>query len=165
MKNIVLIGFMGSGKSTIGKRLSEVLNLKFIDTDAYIEHNNGKINDIFKLKGEEYFRKLETSVLKELIGKEGLVVATGGGIVTDVNILLLQKLGTVFYLKISEETAVKRLKTDTQRPLLAENKVQAIKNLMNKRKNLYISASDITIEADNLSVNDIISRIKMNITR
>lgn len=159
MKNLILIGFMGSGKSSVGKEISRISGRKLIDTDTYIEKNNIKISDIFRLKGEAYFRELETSLLKELTHEKGLVISTGGGIVTEKNIPLLNKLGKVFYLKISEETAIKRLSEDTERPLLTGDRVEKIKSLMKSRESLYLSAANEIIKADDLTVKELANQV------
>ena len=100
--NVILIGFMGAGKTTIGEKLASRMNRRMIDTDAYIVAKEGmSINDIFASKGEEYFRELETNVIKELTKTtHNAIISTGGGMpLRDENAKLLRKLGKVFYLK------------------------------------------------------------------
>ena len=121
MNNIVLIGFMGSGKTTFGRWVSRRHNRKFYDTDEYIEKKqNTTISEIFAMKGEEAFRDMETETVKELSDTlDNCVISVGGGLVLrEVNRELLRKLGTVVYLKASEEELCKRLSKDTKRPLL-----------------------------------------------
>ena len=110
-KNIILTGMMGAGKTTVGKELATIMNCNFIDLDETIEKNYGKISDIFKQKGEEYFRQIETLELKKLNIQETFVLSTGGGIVLkDENIKILQTLGYVFYLEASTDTIYERIK-------------------------------------------------------
>lgn len=163
MKNIVLTGFMGSGKTTIAKAIERKMGISFVDTDELIEtYEQSKISEIFNLKGEKYFRKLETKILKNLIEADGLkVLSTGGGIITnEENILLLKQLGTVFYLRIKPETVVKRLDGDVTRPLLlGEDKFAKVEKLMNERKEAYEKTADVTIDVDDISVEKIVGKI------
>ena len=163
MKNIVLIGFMGSGKTTVGKSLEEKTDMVFVDTDELIEAYEGcKISDIFTDKGETYFRRLENETLKNLLeSADDKIISTGGGIITNQdNIPLLKQLGKVYYLKIKPETVVKRLEGDKTRPLLmGENKLVKVEQLMSGRKELYEMAADKTIDTDYLSVNEIVDII------
>ena len=168
MKNIILVGFMGSGKTTIGKALEEKTDMVFVDTDELIEAYEGcKISEIFADKGEAYFRRLENETLKELLeSTDNKVISTGGGIITNQdNIPLLKQLGKVYYLKIKPETVVKRLEGDKTRPLLmGENKFVKVEQLMSGRKELYEIAADKTIDTDYLSVNEIVDIILENFT-
>ena len=168
MKNIVLIGFMGSGKTTVGKALEEKTDMVFVDTDELIEAYEGcKISDIFTDKGETYFRRLENETLKNLLATtDNKVISTGGGIVTNqANIPLLKQLGKVFYLRIKPETVVERLEGDKTRPLLiGEDKLVKVEQLMTDRKELYEMAADKTIDTDYLSVNEIVDIILENFT-
>ena len=121
MKSIILIGYMGAGKSTIGKILAEKKQIPFFDTDIGIEEKQGrKISEIFRQEGEEYFRGLETDMLEELKEqKQKQVIATGGGLPMKVeNQELLKKIGVIFYLVVKKETILERLREDKSRPLL-----------------------------------------------
>ena len=168
MKNIVLIGFMGSGKTTVGKALEESTNMSFVDTDELIEAYEGsKIRNIFENKGEAYFRRLENETLKNLLScTDHKIISTGGGIVTNQdNVTLLKQLGKVFYLRIKPETVVARLEGDKTRPLLmGEDKLIKVEGLMDSRKELYEIAADKTINADCLSINEIVCRILEDFT-
>lgn len=138
--NIILCGFMGCGKSTVGKRLAQRLNYTFVDTDSLIENKeNMSVSAIFSEKGEQYFRNIESEVAKELSGKEGLVIATGGGMMLcEKNAENLNKTGLCFWLKVTSKTVLKRLKDDTSRPLLQRaDKETAIKELMEIREPIY----------------------------
>lgn len=122
MNNIILVGYMGCGKTTVGKNVAKNKSFTFIDTDEMIEKQQGKkISEIFDKNGEAAFRDMETEYLKQLLGsnQENLVISTGGGMaVREENRKLLAKLGRVIYLKVSPEVVYDRLKTDTTRPLL-----------------------------------------------
>lgn len=163
MKNIVLIGFMGSGKTTVGKALEAKTGRKFMDTDELIEANEGcKISDIFADKGEEYFRKLENDTLKRLLDEsEARIISTGGGIVVNsVNIPLLRRIGKVVYLRIKPETVIKRLEGDKSRPLLmGEDKLLKVERLLAYRKELYEVAADKIIDADRILADEIADKI------
>ena len=168
MKNIVLIGFMGSGKTTIGKALEEKTDMVFVDTDELIEAYEGcKISEIFVDKGEAHFRRLENETLKNLLAStDNKIISTGGGIITNhANIPLLKQLGKVYYLKIKPETVVKRLEGDKTRPLLmGDDKLVKVEQLMADRKELYEMAADKTIDTDGLSVSEIVYRILEDFT-
>lgn len=163
-KNIILIGFMGTGKSSVGKRLAKKMNYNFIDTDAYIEELEGKkISDIFNEKGEEYFRKLETKVVKDLSHKlEGYIVATGGGLpLRRANQKPLRNMGTVIYLKSSENTIYQRLKYDTTRPLLqGDNPKEKIHKILKQREPIYRRVCHRYIKTDNRSFEQIVEEIE-----
>ncbi len=159
--NIVLCGFMGCGKSTVGKLLAERLGYTFCDSDAVIEQREGTtISNIFAQKGEGYFRELEKKVIRELSEQFGLVIATGGGAVLNTeNADNLRKTGLVIFLDVTPETVLKRLEGDTTRPLLMrDDKESAVRELMAKRKPLYASAGHYSVSADN-SAEDIADEI------
>lgn len=152
-KNIVLCGFMGSGKSTIGKRLSRQLGMPFYDSDAFVEQKAGKtVSDIFAQEGEESFRKLETECIKELSQMQGVVIATGGGVVMrPENVAYLKQNGAIVYLNPSLRRLIRNLLTDHSRPLLeGGNKVQKIKTLRAKRHKTYQKVCDVEIKKDKL---------------
>jgi len=159
--NIILTGFMGSGKTAVGKRLAKRLGYTFLDTDLLIEEKTGKsISDIFSKDGEDYFRDIETLILTELTGINDHVIATGGGIVTrKENIRRLRELGFIIWLKASPETIFKRVSTKTHRPLLkVDNPLEQIKRLMSQREQSY-SEADLTIDTDGYEVDDIVNII------
>lgn len=140
-KNIVLIGMPGSGKSTIGKKLSEMLERPFFDTDSEIKKSEGKSpSDIIKEQGEEYFRKVETKVLAEISKKSGFVIATGGGIVTrPENTILLKQNSTVFYLDRPLSDLPKKDRPLTER--------YGVEELFKIRSPLYETTADFKVEA------------------
>lgn len=153
MSNIILIGFMGCGKTTFGKWIAANKGMVFCDTDELIEADEGRcINDIFAADGEEYFRELETECIKKLINDaDNMVISVGGGLpVREVNRGLLKQLGTVVYLNTSKEELVKRLRGDKTRPLLKGGDLeQRITELMSRRKAIYEAAADIAVSTDN----------------
>ena len=131
-KNILLIGFMGTGKSTISRRLHKLLEMKEIDTDALIASREGmSISDIFATKGEEAFRNMETELLRELKNERNLIISCGGGMaLRDENAEIMKEAGTVVWLTAKPETILKRVEHDESRPLLRGNKnVPFIENL------------------------------------
>lgn len=162
--NIVLIGFMGSGKTTVGIELAKRRNMNFIDTDAYIEKNAGKsITEIFAQDGEEAFRKLETEVLMNLRDTvSNTVFSTGGGMPLRVeNARLLKEIGKVFYLTAANQVIYDRVKEDSQRPLLqGENPYGKICELMKQRTPLYEMAADVLVDTNSNDLVDVIQRIQ-----
>ncbi|MDE5872604.1 MAG: shikimate dehydrogenase, partial [Lachnospiraceae bacterium] len=161
--NIVLVGYMGSGKTTIGKCISCELGYEFIDTDEYIVKKEGmSINDIFSKKGEEYFRRLETDTVREFgTVLHNAVIATGGGLpMRDENRKLLKDLGTVYYLKTEADTIFKRISGNEDRPLLlCENPYERICSMLNEREPNYLLSADVLIYTDNKSVEDVAREI------
>lgn len=164
MRNIVLIGFMGSGKTTVGIRLSYRMRMPFLDTDKEIERRQGRwIKDIFAADGEEGFRRLETDCLRQLAERcRGHIVSTGGGLpMREENRVLLKKLGTVLYLKAEPETIYGRLKGDENRPLLqGANPEEKIRRLMAEREAGYQAAADVVLRVDGKGFHAIIKEIR-----
>lgn len=158
--NRVLIGFMGSGKTTFGKALAEKLDMQFLDTDAYIEKQAGKsIADIFAEDGEEAFRKLETETLTYLRDNlENTVLATGGGMpLRECNARLLKETGRVFYLTAAPQVIYDRVKDSTDRPLLqGENPYGRICELMKERRSRYESAADVLVDTNSNDMEEIL---------
>ena len=143
---ICIIGMPGSGKSTIGSLLSEKLQYKFIDLDNEIEINTGlKIKEIFRNRGEDSFRKLETATLKELIDKDNVVISTGGGTILK-NEEILKKSYNIF-LNCDLSELIKRASRNKNRPLLSSNVESKMKDLFNERKDLYNKIADLKIDA------------------
>lgn len=150
MKNIVLTGFMGTGKTEVGRLLARKLGYKFIDADSVIEEDQKMpITEIFKRFGEPYFRDIESKVIKRLSEMEGVVISTGGGaVLRQENMDNLRKNGIIICLMASPETIYERTKKDTSRPLLqVENPLQRIKELLDFRRPYYEKA-DIMIDTD-----------------
>ncbi len=150
--NIILIGFRGTGKSTIGRIVAQRLGQEFIDADVYLEQKTGRsIKDIFAKDGENVFRAIETQVLEELCLQDGRVIATGGGAVTrDENVRRLKKSGIIVLLEADVDTIFKRIHRDVhlqqRRPALTDmNEYQEIEYLVEFRKPLYDKAADLVI--------------------
>ena len=169
--HIILIGFMGSGKTTIGQKLADYYHYDMIDTDKLIVENQKKsIADIFESDGEEYFRTLETETLKELSQtlKLPTIIGTGGGMpINEANHELLRSIGKpsqrgvrIVYLKTSPETIVNRLKDDKTRPLLKETDTRTkVNELLIKRNPVYEEIADIIIETNNKTPQQIVDEI------
>lgn len=163
MKHVILIGFMGCGKSTVGIRLSYRIRRVVEDTDKRIEREQKKsISEIFAEQGEAYFRDLETDLLKRLGEEKGFkIISTGGGLpLREENRELLHKLGKVIYLRIKPETVYNRLKNDKTRPLLqGDNPLEKIENLMGQRSSIYESAADVIVDVDDKTMEQILGEI------
>jgi shikimate kinase len=157
--SIVLIGFMGSGKTTLGKWIAENQGYIFVDTDELIETEEGRtINEIFATDGEEYFRNLETQVIGRLAEDDRkLVISVGGGLpVRDENRKLMRRAGRVVYLNTGVDELERRLKGDTTRPLLAGSDLRKkITDLMEKRERLYLDAADVVVDTENRTFEEI----------
>ena len=152
--NIVLIGFMGAGKSTISEFLKTVFAMEVIEMDQIIAERQGmSISDIFETYGEEYFRDLETNLLIEMQSKKNMVISCGGGVpMRERNVVEMKKNGRVVLLTAKPETILNRVKDNHDRPLLEGNKtVPFIADLMEKRREKYQAAADIVIETDDKS--------------
>lgn len=160
LANLVLVGLMGSGKTTVGKLAAQSLGFQFIDTDDLIIQHAGKtIPDIFASEGEAGFRKQETECLQRLVEQQQqhCVIATGGGIVTQPqNLELLKQLGYIIWLYASPNTLHHRTSHSNDRPLLRNSDPAAtLKNLLEARGELYAQAADLKITTDDLSAPDV----------
>lgn len=158
--NIILVGYMGCGKSTVGKSLARLCDYVFLDTDEYIEQKHEmSIKDIFENQGENAFRDMETECIKEMIeaNMEGYVISTGGGMaVREINRELLKKVGMVVYLRVKPETVYERIKDDTTRPLLqCEDPLSKIKSMIAERTSFYEDVADKVVDVDNIKQYDI----------
>ena len=164
---IFIVGPMASGKSTLGKKLAQTLNIDFIDTDKEIEKKAGaEISWIFEVEGEKGFRERERKALEESIKEDDVVISTGGGIVTvKKNRDLIAVKGKVIYLKTPLELQLKRTEKDKKRPLLAKgNKRQILEALKKERDPKYEEIADITIDQNGLKnrksiINEIIDEL------
>ena len=152
--NIVLIGFMGTGKSTVSELLKRRFAMEVVEMDQIIAKRQGiSISDIFATYGEEYFRDLETNLLIEMQSKKNMVISCGGGVpMRERNVIEMKKNGRVVLLTAKPETILNRVKNNHDRPLLEGNKnVDFIADLMEKRREKYQTAADIVIETDGKS--------------
>ncbi len=164
--NIVLIGFRGTGKSTVGKLLAKRLKRDYVDTDEYIESTTGKtIKDIFEEEGEEGFRKTEVETIAKLGKMDNKIIAAGGGVVLkDENVKNLKSNGFLILLEATPEIIHDRIrqdaKTKQQRPSLTnKNSFDEIKHLIDKRQPLYENAANYTINTSYVSCGNIVEEI------
>lgn len=162
--NLALAGFMGTGKSTVGHLVANMLQFKFADTDEMIERRAGKrISEIFATEGEAHFRGLERALVEELEKSEGMVISTGGGlIVNPENLAALRKHALVVCLWASPATIISRVGHQTHRPLLqCENPLERITTMLEQRKPAYRQA-DVLINVDYRSPREVASQVFSN---
>ena len=162
--NIILIGFMGSGKTSVGRSLSDVLGVKVLDTDELIsEQEQMPVREIFSRKGEDYFRKAETETIRKLQNREEqFVLSVGGGLpLRAENRPLLRRIGTVVYLKTGIQTLAGRLSGDHTRPLLdGEGPLEdRISEILRQREPLYEEAADRIVITDGKTVRQVAAEI------
>lgn len=160
--SIVLVGFMGTGKSTVAKVLSKRLDLELIDTDKCIETNmKMTIPEIFKKYGEEGFRDIEAGIIKDLKNKNVAVISCGGGVcLRDENIVNLKESHRVILLEASAEIILKRVKGDSNRPILkGKTDIESIETIMNIREPSYQKCADLIIDTDDKSIEKIVDEI------
>ena len=160
MNNIILIGFMGSGKTSVAEKISEKTNYSLVDTDKLIESiNNLSVKDIFNIYGEKYFRYLEDKVISHLLKiNYPAVISTGGGLPCYLNkskINEFKKLGKIFFLKNSKKVLIKRIVNDINRPL------RFVNNLFEKRQHFYNAVADYVISCDSKSIDEIAEEIML----
>jgi shikimate kinase len=159
---IVLIGFMGAGKSSVGRTLARMTGLSRFDTDEMVAARFGlTVSEIFETKGEEQFREAETEALRELAGKRGSIITTGGGILLrPENGGLVRQLGTVVHLQADEETLFRRISRRTTRPLLrTENPRATLTELFRVRLPLYRAAADLEVDTSLLTHDEVAKEI------
>jgi len=161
-ENVVLVGFMGSGKSSVGRLVARTLHARFVDTDRLVTDRAGReITEIFAEHGEAHFRAEESRALRSLQGGTGLVVATGGGIVTvPENLPLLKSLGVVVWLSAAEEVIWERVSRNQKRPLLhTENPRETVRALLEIRNPLYEAVAGMRVDTTDLTHADVAERI------
>ncbi|MBL8039087.1 shikimate kinase [Nitrospira sp. CMX1] len=161
--NVVLIGYRGTGKSTVGKIVATRLGRELLSTDAEIVKSAGQtIPQIVEQHGWEFFRDLESKICQDLAGKDGLVLDTGGGaILRPQNVEVLKRTGTLFWLTASVATIATRIGSDTQRPSLTGTKsfVDEIQEVLRERTPKYQAAADHVIETEGKSVTQVADEI------
>ncbi len=162
--NLILIGFMGSGKTSVGIRLSYRLKITFQDTDKLIEKKqNCSVTEIFEREGEEFFRNLETECLQELLEEtESKILSVGGGLpIREENQKLLKQLGKIIFLRVTPETVCERLLEDTTRPLLqGDDRQEKVAGLMKIRNQIYEQTADLIIDCDGKEFAEIMDEIQ-----
>lgn len=161
-KNIFLIGFMGSGKSTIARLLAEETKYELVEMDETIEKEASlSINKIFETYGERYFRDLESKLVERIADKGGAVVSCGGGaVLREENVLNMKKNGKIIYLSATPETIFERVRYSTNRPLLNGNmNVDYIRTLMEKRLPIYENAADVVLDVNQKTKSEIVKEI------
>ena len=160
--NVVLTGFMGTGKSCVGRRLSETLHVPFLDVDEAIEQRSGrKIADLFSTEGEAAFRAIERQVVLEISQTKSSVIATGGGALLDArNREALEKNGTLVCLTATPATLVQRLHSDSKRPLLKGEGplVERIERLLKERQSIYQSCP-LHVATDGKSIAQVVEAV------
>ena len=159
-KNIVFLGMMGSGKTSIGFLISKKLNLEFFDIDNYIENNLGmKISKIFKNKGEKFFREYEEKITLNILKKNNIVIALGGGAFLNKNIRNeILKNHFSFWLKLESDILIKRIKNSTKRPLAYNISDIELKNMIKERSKIYSKAL-YKINCNNLNKTEIMNKV------
>tara|TARA_B100001540_G_scaffold288294_1_gene283400 strand:+ start:362 stop:874 length:513 start_codon:yes stop_codon:yes gene_type:complete len=159
-KNIVFLGMMGSGKTSIGFLISKKLNLKFFDIDNHIENNLGmKISKIFKDKGEKFFREYEEKITLNILKKNNIVISLGGGAFLNKNIRNeILKNHFSFWLKLESDILIKRIKNSTKRPLAYNISDIELKNMIKERSKIYSKAL-YKINCNKLNKTEIMNKI------
>ncbi len=166
--NLVLVGPMGSGKTSIGRRLADRFGLRFVDADHHVEQQSGAtISAIFEHVGEAGFRQREAAALAGLLAGERLLVATGGGAVLgEANRRLMRERGFVVYLQAGLESQLKRLHRDRSRPLLQRpDREQVLRELARLREPLYREVADLVLDTDGLSAAEAVSRLGLQLAQ
>jgi len=166
MQNVVLIGFMGTGKTAVGRIVARMLNYHFVDTDEMVEEATGlTINQIFRKHGEIRFRSEEALVVKKLKGKKNLVIATGGGVaLSEENVKILREEGIIVLLTADPAVILERVsRRNTRRntrPFLAKGKtIETINELIRERREIYENFADLTVDTSGSSMEDTAARI------
>lgn len=160
-RNVVLIGFMGSGKTATARALASRIGYDAVDTDATVEREAGAtIAEIFEREGEPAFRELEARVVEKAVTRDGTVIACGGGtILADRNLALLRDAGPIVYLRASAATLVARVADGAARPLLAGDPQRVVPQLLEEREPHYLEAADLVIDTDDRTPEDVAALI------
>jgi shikimate kinase len=165
LMNIILIGYRGSGKSTVGRRLAARMERRFVDTDDLIESKEGQIRDIVKSHGWDYFRALEKRIIEEISKEDNLVIALGGGAVLDLdNLEVLKRNGFIIWLKADQQILLKRMDedpgTNTRRPTLTgKGTTEELEEMISLREPFYERTSQIQIDTSELDVEAVIEQV------
>lgn len=164
---IVLMGFMGTGKSEVGRRLAQRLGRAFLDTDQLVEERAGKrVAAIFADDGEATFRRLEREAVVDAAGRGGAVIAVGGGAVLDPdNVRCLRDAGMLVYLTARPEVILRRVGDGTSRPLLRDDPRGAVTRLLAERGPVYAGAADVTIDTSEQNADQVVKEIQQALAR
>ena len=163
--NVILIGYRGSGKSTVGSRLASRMERRFVDTDDLIESKEGQINEIVESHGWDYFRAIEKKMIEEISKEDNLVIALGGGAVLDPdNVVNLEKNGVIIWLKAEQEVLRKRMEQDPRtiasRPTLTgKGALEELEDMMVFRNPFYHKAAKIQINTSSMDVEAVVENI------
>jgi len=163
--NIILIGYRGSGKSTVGRRLATRMGRRFVDTDDLIESKEGQISGIVKSHGWDYFRAVEKRIIEGISKEDNLVIALGGGAVLDIdNVRVLKKKGFIIWLKADQQTLLKRMdedpETNTRRPTLTgRGTLEELEETISVREPFYERVSEIQIDTSTLNVEAVVEHV------
>ncbi len=160
--NIILTGFMGTGKSLVGKKLAKRLKMSYLDTDKLIEKREAaKIYRIFQEKGEDYFRRVETEIIKEVSSLDNCVISTGGGAILKAeNLAALKRKGVTICLSAHPEVILKRTSKSQNRPLLkSKDRERAVLHLLRRRRSFYEKA-DFEVDTSELTTSEVVERIE-----
>lgn len=167
--NVALVGFMGAGKSTVGRELAERLGKTFVETDALVERRAGmSVSDVFARFGEEHFRDLEAAVVQEAAQVRDCVIACGGGVVLrEENVAALRASSVLVYLEVSPRSVMLRIgPQSTVRPLLSgPDREQRVAELMEQRRAVYAAAADITVATDGLVIEQVVCRVEEHLNQ
>ncbi len=163
--NVVLCGMMGCGKTAVAAAYSALYGVASVDTDAVIVSRYGEINAIFKERGEQVFRDMETEVCKEVAASYcGAVIALGGGcVLRSQNVSVLKSSGKIFYLRTQPQTIIKRLKGDSTRPLLQGGLEERVNSILAQRSAVYEGAADFIIDTDEYTPQQIAKLIRKQV--
>ena len=160
--NLVLVGFMGTGKTEVSREFAGRFGMRYLSIDKMIEEREGmSIRDIFKEKGEEYFREVEKNIIKEISNMDGLVIDAGGGVVLDSeNMENLNNSGVVICLKARPEVILDRMENKTDRPLLnVEDKLTKINEILDSRR-VYYDKIEKSIDTSDLTIDEVVEQVK-----
>lgn len=166
VKTIYLIGFMGSGKTTIGKALGVSFKFPVLDTDIEISRSTEKtISEIFEAEGEDYFRELETECLRKLPIYDYIITTGGGMVLRKENRSWMKEKGIVVFLDATPEEILRRLEDDQTRPLLSGDKKSKVSKILEARKSLYLEAADLIVETTGKSIDSIVDEIVLRLKK
>jgi len=168
MRAIVLTGFMGTGKTEVGRRLAQRLGRAFVDTDQLVEGRAGKsVASIFAAEGEAAFRALERAVIAGLADRTGVVIAVGGGaVLVEENVRRLRALGPIVQLTASPETIVARVGGRESRPLLADgDPLATVRRLLGERAAAYAAAADLVVETGGRTADEVVEAVQQELAR